>query len=81
MESGSGIVVGELIGQLELLKTFSCEFSKTFKACYFTNPIVLIKRLHYRLLSGKLQTISEHSKETFVLESICVEVGNFGQQA
>ena len=59
-----------------LLKTFSWKFPKTFKICYFTNTVALIKLLHCRPLSDKLPSISEHSKETFVLESVCAEVRN-----
>ena len=46
------------------------------KSCCF-NQITSL----YRPLSGKLPTISEHSKETFLLESVCAKVRNSGLQA
>ena len=43
--------------------------------------VSLIKWLHYRPFPGELPTISEHSKETFFLESVFDNVRNCGLQA
>ena len=81
----SSLVVGESIGQLELLnrtanKDVLCEFSTAFKTFYCTNSVSLVKRLRYRPFSCKFRITQERSKETFVLESVCAEVRNSGQQ-
>ena len=46
----------------------------------FFRSVYLIKRLQYKLLSGKLPTISEYSKEAFFLELAFADVRNSGLQ-
>ena len=45
------------------------------------SPVSLIKWLHCGPFSGKIPTISKHSKETFFLESVFADARNCGLQA